>query len=523
MLNPSAVERNAIGCDRNDRVWQRRVVWLVGILLVWRLIYAAIVPLDLIHDEAYYWDWSRQLDWGYYSKPPMVAWIIALATRIGGSTVWVVRLPAVLLGTGGLLFVYALAARLYDRRAGFWAVAVAAATPGNTVLSLLMTIDAPFLFCWSAALYTTWRMLERRKDRVLWALATGLAIGIGLLSKQTMAAFLALGGLYVLLSREDRRELFRPGLWLTAAGALLFLTPVIWWNSRHGWITFQHTGEHFQTVEVTLLQRLKGVGEYLGGQFAVVSPLTCLLLLAVAAGALLAYARLGRRERYLLCFGAVPLAGVLCLAAFRHVEPNWPAAFYLSAIVLVTGWATGAFDVGPAVDRLRRWFVPAVGVGAALCIAVYALPFVLPPVGLSGTKLDPTGRLRGWRQLAEQVDRELSRLPQADRALIITDAGRAAASELAFYMARQPKVYAYNGSGRVSSQYDLWGGPQNAAGRNALVITYRNRRPPGPLAAAFENLDSSRDITVPLGADRKLHFRVWHAKGFKTWPDRVRR
>jgi undecaprenyl-diphosphatase len=522
-MTSSASPSNLAMRDGDDRIWGRRVMWLVGLLLVWRLIYAAIVPLDLIHDEAYYWDWSRQLDWGYYSKPPMIAWIIALATRVGGSTPWVVRLPAVLLGTCGLLFLYALTARLFNRRAGFWATAVAAATPGNTVLSLLMTIDAPFLFCWSAALYTAWRMLERRKDRVLWAVATSVVIGIGLLSKQTMFGFLTLGGLFVLVSPEDRREIFRPTLWLTAAGAMSFLLPVLWWNSQHGWITFQHTSGHFETTSLTLWQRVEGLGEYVGGQLGVVSPITCLLIVAVAAGGVLARARLGRRERYLLCFSAVPLAGVLCLAAFRHVEPNWPAAFYTAAIALAAGWGTGCFDTGPIVDRWRRWFVPGVGVGAAFCIVVYAMPFVLPAVGLSGTPLDPTVRLRGWHQLAQQVDQELARLPQADRALIITDAGRAAASELAFYMRQQPRVYTYNGTQHIHSQYDLWGGPPDAAGRNALVITRGEGPPPKPLARAFEKLDSHREITVPLGAERKLQFRVWHAAGMKAWPDQVRR
>ena len=53
--------------------FDRRVLILLMIVLILRMLYVAIVPLDLAPDEAYYWDWSRQLDWGYYSKPPMVA------------------------------------------------------------------------------------------------------------------------------------------------------------------------------------------------------------------------------------------------------------------------------------------------------------------------------------------------------------------------------------------------------------------------------------------------------------------
>ena len=85
-----------------DEIWTRRTLWVLGGLLIFRLLYVATVPLDLVHDEAYYWDWSRQLDWGYYSKPPMVAWLIALSTWLAGPSTWAVRLPAVVLGTAVL-------------------------------------------------------------------------------------------------------------------------------------------------------------------------------------------------------------------------------------------------------------------------------------------------------------------------------------------------------------------------------------------------------------------------------------
>ena len=50
-----------------------------------RLVYLANdCPLDLAPDEAHYWDWSRHLDWSYYSKGPLVAWIIRLSCWLFG-------------------------------------------------------------------------------------------------------------------------------------------------------------------------------------------------------------------------------------------------------------------------------------------------------------------------------------------------------------------------------------------------------------------------------------------------------
>jgi 4-amino-4-deoxy-L-arabinose transferase-like glycosyltransferase len=71
---------------------------LVGVTLL-RLVFLALNGLDLLGDESYYWDWSRQPDWCYYSKPPMVAWLIGMSTWFLGDYAFTVRLPTVILGT----------------------------------------------------------------------------------------------------------------------------------------------------------------------------------------------------------------------------------------------------------------------------------------------------------------------------------------------------------------------------------------------------------------------------------------
>ncbi|MCA8989583.1 MAG: hypothetical protein KDA78_18190, partial [Planctomycetaceae bacterium] len=61
------------------------VMWVLGSLLLLRMGFIALSPVDLIADESYYWDWSRRLDYGYYSKPPMIAWINWLSTAVLGA------------------------------------------------------------------------------------------------------------------------------------------------------------------------------------------------------------------------------------------------------------------------------------------------------------------------------------------------------------------------------------------------------------------------------------------------------
>src|SRR5262249_20722480 len=119
-----------------------------------RLVYLAnSCPLDLAPDEAYYWDWSRHLDWSYHSKGPLVAWFIRLSCEVLGDTVFAARLPAVIFGSLLLAGLYVLVVQVHrSDKLAFAAVALALTLPIVSAGSLLMTIDAPFACAWMWAL-----------------------------------------------------------------------------------------------------------------------------------------------------------------------------------------------------------------------------------------------------------------------------------------------------------------------------------------------------------------------------------
>ena len=52
-------------------------LYLLGAILVLNLLQAYFT--ELIYDEAYYWYYSKNLAWGYFDHPPMVAWLIKLS------------------------------------------------------------------------------------------------------------------------------------------------------------------------------------------------------------------------------------------------------------------------------------------------------------------------------------------------------------------------------------------------------------------------------------------------------------
>ena len=66
---------------------------LIAILTVVRLAGLTFSTVDLFFDEAQYWAWSREPAFGYFSKPPLLAWTIALAERICGGSEACIRAP----------------------------------------------------------------------------------------------------------------------------------------------------------------------------------------------------------------------------------------------------------------------------------------------------------------------------------------------------------------------------------------------------------------------------------------------
>jgi hypothetical protein len=112
----------------------------------------------------------------------------------------------------------------------------------------------------------------------------------------------------------------------------------------------------------------------------------------------------------------------------------------------------------------------------------------------------------------------LAEMPRPDQTFVLVTTGRAEASELAFYLPTQPRVYLWNGTGAVVSQYDLWGGPQDRQGWDALLVTPSGARPPEPVAAAFEKVESVGEITVPIGHGRARQVQLWRGAGFREWP-----
>jgi 4-amino-4-deoxy-L-arabinose transferase-like glycosyltransferase len=88
------------------------VATLLAALTFFRILALAANGTDLFADEAQYWAWSRELAAGYYSKPPLIAWIIAGASQVCGDGEFCVRLPSALIHGATSVAIFLIGRRL---------------------------------------------------------------------------------------------------------------------------------------------------------------------------------------------------------------------------------------------------------------------------------------------------------------------------------------------------------------------------------------------------------------------------
>lgn len=492
-------------------------------------------PLDLAPDEAHYWDWSRHLDWSYYSKGPLVAYLIhagdALAgagsQQLFGSAMPAVRLPAVLCGGLLLVSLYILTVQIYGReRLALAVIALSLTLPLIAVGSSLMTIDAPYTCCWGWALVLGHHACVRRSA---WAWpAAGLAVGIGILAKYTMILWLPSVALFLLTDRDRRRLLVRPGFWVMTGTAFLCCLPILLWNAQHDWVTFRHVGGQAGVNRMGV--RWLGPLTFLGVQFALLLGFWFVAWLS----AMIAHRPWKETDagRCYLWWLSAPMFVVFLLFGFKTGggEPNWPVTAYLSGLVLAAGWLEQQLQSATAWRRRLTVVgsVCACGLGLALILLMHGSVRVQPLLAqmagpptpqhpLPLRRFDPTCRLRGWRHLAAEVDDIRKGLRQEGIEAVLAASSWALPGELGFYCEGRPTVYSLGlALGDRWSQYDFWRpNPLRDAeafrGRTIILVG-----PAGPaLTEAFEQVEPPRTVTYEEAGQPIARWQIVVCRGFQ--------
>ncbi|MEC9099811.1 MAG: glycosyltransferase family 39 protein [Pseudomonadota bacterium] len=460
---------------------------VISIFTAIRITLLLTSQLSLHGDEAQYWSWSQDLNWGYFTKPPLIAWVIHVTTLLFGNAEWAVRLSSPILHAGTSFACALIAKEIFGKKVYLWAGITFLTLPAVSFSSFLISTDVPLLFFWSIALYAMLQILKTR--HLSWAILLGIALGLGLLSKYAMCYFLICSLLACGLIQKHRWFLKSYHVLISILIALVIISPNIFWNFYSGWATVTHLGDNINLKGN--LFNLGNAASFLAEQAGVFGPI--LFGVLIASVIKLLRNKSTDAEKWLLCY-ILPIVMIVTLQAFlSRANANWAAVAYVSATALVSGWL---------VSRAKNWILytsTALHSLVLVFLAIYFLnlPGIEPPL-----KSDPLRKLRGWDKTSQQVAEVMGKYPGHT---LLTDDRKVMAALI--YGLRQevykPLIWDYDGI--PNHHYELtaryYGEPKD----NVLLVA--KWETPAPILERFVSFKRLKAIKVPIG---KNTFRTLH-------------
>jgi 4-amino-4-deoxy-L-arabinose transferase-like glycosyltransferase len=431
--------------------WRREpVLW--GITFLVALVHFALAGrYDMFRNELYFIVCGRRPDWGYVDQPPLIP-LLAAATQLFGTNVWLLRLPAALAATLLVPLTAAIVRTLGGTsKSASIAGLAAGVSPMLAALTTVLTTETLEPLAWTGLTYLVLRAVRSGEGRFLYGAA--IVAGLGMQAKYGMAIWLLALGAGLLAT--PARNLFRQrALWGALLVAGVIAAPSLVWQQLHDWPFFE------------VIRPAVGGTNFTG------TPIRFLIGQAFEQNILLA---------------PLWIAGIV--APFRSArlrDARCVAVAYVVAAAIVIGahgknyYLAGAypslFAVGAVgLEALGRW-VRTAWLTAACVVSALVAPVVLPILDppalaryLAATHLAPPPEEAaavgapltqlfsdqlGWRTLEAQVAAVYRTLPESERAhtaLVAADYGEAAALDV--YGAADGLPPALSGQ----NQYFLWG------------------------------------------------------------------
>ena len=428
---------------------EKEFLFTIALFTALRLI--AVFFMGLMPQDAYYTYYSDSLALSYFDHPPMVAYMIKFFMLFLGKSAISLHVTDFIVTSFTLLFLYLFLKQVLENIQLKRAITLIITAPVITILSINSTPDVPLLFFWSLSLLLAYKAIK--SGEWYWWLLVGLSCGFAFDSKYT-GIFLPAGMfLFLLLSKEHRKQLFSFKFLLFALAVLVAVFPVVLWNFQNEFISLKYQSADRAAGLSSFKFNPALFPEFLGSQLLLALPA---FLIAIYISGFIIVKKFFKREKieehilFAASFALPMLFAFTALSFVYWVKINWIMPVFLSATVLAASYLKN--------DKTIRWqtlFSIVVHIGLVIELIWMPVP----------VKSDDTWK--GWKELASKVD-TLQRQNPND--FVFSDNSYKISAVLNFYLDQH--IYAGNVIDKFAYQFDLDNKDlSNLDGLNAIYVT----------------------------------------------------
>jgi dolichol-phosphate mannosyltransferase len=330
----------------------------------------------------------------------MVGWLIWVSTAVLGHTEYAVRMGAFLCWLIAAVYVYKLARAMSDALVALRTLLLMSVLPIFFSVGLFMTPDAPLVACWAGALYYLHKSLAE-ECRSAW-LGVGIFMGLGMLSKYSIALLGMAGLVLMLLDRESRRWFRCPEPYLAAILAAILFSSVIIWNAQNEWASFVFQGPRRFSGDFDF-----DLPDLMGSVLLLITPAGLLAVLAAVASkrSILPNGcdgKANRSHKLLVISTLLPLFVFVFFSLSRNIKVNWTGPVWLGVLPYMAAFTIPHCRVGAgrlAAYARRAWPATIATMLVLWGVAGYYLVLGFPGIPYPSNVLGV-----GMADLARQMD-----------------------------------------------------------------------------------------------------------------------
>jgi len=476
--------------------------------------------MPLTAPEAYYWEWSKDLAWGYFDHPPMIAYVINFFTMLGGDSEFYIRLGALTLSILTTLVLYLLAKDMFGRKTALVVCGMIQIMPFFAAGGILSVPDAPLAFFWILTVYFVNRATIFN-NHTLWY-AAGASLGLALMSKYHAILLVPCVFIYLVFSKNMRVWLVRKEPYLALVVGFLVFLPNLYWNIEHQATTFRFLlVERHGAIEVSI----KWVLNFVAGFLLFMSPLFALLVMRLIP-------RLWRAalkkpdDRYLLLLSTslTPIIFFGLFSPFMNVGAHWVAIGYTTLCLAVVSLL---METRPSNGRpylLQGFPLASVAFSLVLVVCVHIIAVfagsIPPTIRVAGRTynllISKNQRdLYGWKELSIRLKDAAKAMPDPERTFFISH-GYRFASHLRFLAGAE---FPTRTTGLVEwkNQYAIWNDLESLKGWDALFVDKdRSSKDLDLLLKIFDRVGPIEESEIRVNDTKVRSFYIIRCYGYKA-------